>query len=180
MHGVVSFGPAHKYKDALIEAQRDDEMRRRFLYPNQIVTIGAVNYPASNIVLHSHIAEKDGTPIHYHLFCTAYEESQKLCRAFHADGFVRIRDYKQFFSLLEAEVDRSIPEAAVMGGEVRYYDERAGHDSKTLEDIIFCKTLEYIYEREYRIAVLNAPQATERFEIAVSFPSGLLELELNQ
>jgi len=63
---------------------------------------------------------------------------------------------------------------------VRYYDDRAGHDSKTLQDIIFCKTLDYIYEREYRIALLNAPQATERFEIPVSFPDGLLELELNQ
>src|SRR6266513_1413733 len=62
MQGVISFGPSHIYKSALIEAQRDDEMQRRFLYPNQVVTIGGVEYPASNIVLHSHIAEENGTP----------------------------------------------------------------------------------------------------------------------
>jgi len=180
IQGIISFGPSHIYKDAVVEAQQDDETQRRFLYPNQVVTIGEVEYPASNIVLHSHIAEEDGTPIHYHLFCAAYEESQKLCRAFHADGFVRIRDYKQFFGLLEAELKRNFPQAAPLGGEVRYYDDREGHNSKTLEDIIFCKTINYIYQREYRIAVLDAPQPNQRFEIQISIPEGLLELELAQ
>jgi hypothetical protein len=178
MQGNISFGPSHVYKDALIEAQQDDEMQRRFLYPNQLVTTGGVDYPASNIVLHSHIAEEDGTPIHYHLFCAAYEESEKLCRAFHADGFVRIRDYKQFFMLLEAQLKRNFPQAAALRGGVRYYDDREGHNSKTLKDIIFCKTIDYIYEREYRIAVLNAPKPSERFEIQMTVPKGLLELEL--
>jgi hypothetical protein len=178
IQGIISFGPAHIYKEALIDAQRDDEMSRRSLCPNQVVTIGGVQYPASDIVFHSHIAKKDGTHIHYHLFCASYEESQKLRRAFRADGFVRIRDYTHFFTLLAVELKRSIPQAALLGGKMRYYDDREGHNSKTLEDIIFCKTIDYIYEREYRIAVLNTPQPTDRFEIRVSIPEGLLELEL--
>lgn len=180
MQGIISFGPSHIYKNAPIEAQQDDEMQRRFLYPNQVVTIGEVQYPASNIVLHSHIAEEDGTPIHYHLFCAAYEGSQKLCRAFHADGYVWIRDYRQFLALLEAELKRTSPEAAFLGGKVRYYDDREGHDSKTLEDVIFCKTIDYIYQREYRIAILGTSQPHERFEVQISVPDGLLELQLAQ
>lgn len=178
MQGIISFGPSQLYKDASIEAQQDDEMQRRALAPNQNVIIGDVEYPASNIVLRSQIAEHDGTPIHYHLFCTAYEESQKLRRAFQADGFVRIRDYKRFFTLLEQELERTFPQAAARGSEVRYYDDREGHNSKTLEDIIFAKTVDYIYQREYRIALLGAPKAKERFEIQVPVPEELLELVL--
>jgi hypothetical protein len=178
MQGFISFGPACLYKDATIEAQRDDESQRRELGANQIVTIKDVKYPASDIGFYTNVSRPDGTPIPYHLFCAASEESQKLRRAFHADGFVRINNYAQFLELLEGALERDFPNVCILAGHVRYYDDRQGHNSKTLEDIIFCKTIDYIYQREFRIALLGAPDSARRFEVQIPMAEGLLNLAL--
>ena len=178
MRGVVSFGPSILYRDAPIQSQKDDETRRRCRFPNRVLTIGGVQYPASNIILHTEIAEIDGTPIHYHLFCAAREESRKLCRAFHADGFIRIRDYKEFFALLDAELKRICPKADIFGGSVRYYDDRADGPPRQLDQLILHKTIEYIYQRELRFAVLDGPAPGERCKIRIQPPEGLFELRL--
>lgn len=174
--GIVSFGPSTLYRDAPIQFQRDNETKRRFRLPNQVLTIGGIQYPASKLILHREIAEIDGAPIHYHLFCTSREESRKLCRARHADGFVRIRDYKEFFALLDAELRRTYPKADIFGGSVRYYDDRTDCPPRQLDEIILHKTIDYKYQRELRFAVLDGPAPEERFEIQIQPPEGLFEL----
>lgn len=178
MRGMVSFGPSSLYRDAPIHSQRDDEMRRRFRLPNQTLTIGGAEYPASQLILDRGISGIDGKPIYYHLFCAAREESRKLCRAFHADGFVKIRDCKEFFDMVAAALHRGSPEAEIFGGSVRYYDDRSELPSRRLDEMILHKSIEYIYQREVRLAVLNGPAPRERFEVQIQPPDGLFELRL--
>ena len=90
MEGIISFGPAESYIGANLESQKDDETRRHHRRPNQVTTIAGVQYSASEINIGYDIAKMDGTPIPYHIFCTSSEESWKMNRAFHADGFVKI------------------------------------------------------------------------------------------
>jgi hypothetical protein len=180
MRGVVSFGPSTLYRDAPIYSQKDDEMKRRFRLPDQVLTIDGVHYPVSDLILHNHIAKMDGTPIQYHLFCAAREESRKLCRAFQADGFVRIRDYREFFDLVDAELQRTCPKADLFGGSVRYYDDKAEQPPRRLEQLTLYKTIEYQYQREMRFVVLDGLAPGERFEIRIQPPEGLFELRLNR
>ncbi len=178
MSGVVSFGPSGLYRDAVNSSQQDDETRRRHRYPNQTVVIGGVSYPASSIVLHGEIAEMDGAPIPYHLFCTSCEESAKLCRLFDGDGYVRIRDYKEFFDLVDSELRRTCPRADIFCYSVRYYDDRGVPPPRQLDEMIMHKTIEYKYQREVRFAVLDGPSLGARFDLQIEVPDGLFELNL--
>jgi hypothetical protein len=177
MAGKISFGASSSYAKAHLKAQKDDEMSRSFRQPNQVITIEDIDYPASKIILRNNIAKADGTPINYHLLCTSYEESAKLGREFCADGFVRIRDCNKFLSLIKKEVRQRFPKAFVDGSYIRYYDDREGHNATTLTEMIFCKAIEFLYQREYRIALIDIP-CGERIEIKITPPSGLFELHL--
>ncbi|MDR3402619.1 MAG: hypothetical protein P4L99_08980 [Chthoniobacter sp.] len=141
------------------------------------MAIEDVHYPASEIMLYKEIADDDGKPIHYHLFCASREESLKLSRCFHADGFVKIRGKDEFFGLVSSELKRKYPASEFFAGDVRYYDDREHPCLKQLDEMILHKTVEFMYQRETRFVILNGPQPGERFEVEIEPPEGLFELQ---
>jgi hypothetical protein len=178
MQGTVSFGPSGCYSAAKVRAQRDDETCRTFRAPNQRITIGSIEYDASNIVLRSAMADAKGNVFPVHLLCAAYEESRKLCRAFHADGYVLIHDPDAFFRLVKKALAEYSPAIDFFRRKVEYYDQRAPKSLKLLDEMVCHKTISYAYQREVRYVVFDAPDTAVRFQVQISVPEGLFELRL--
>jgi hypothetical protein len=174
--GVISFGPAESYIGAKLESQKDDETRRHHRRPNQVITIGGVQYPASEIKISYDIAETNAAPIPYHILCTSSEESLKLNRAFNAEGFVKIRRPREFLELARVALKQVSPTADLAMENVRYYDDLSERPDRMLDELIRSKTIEYSYQWETRFSVLNGPTPGKRFGIKIEPTDGLFEL----
>jgi hypothetical protein len=172
--GVVTLSPASCYSGLDNAAQRDDELQRSWHMPDTILTIGGVEYPASDLVLRRGMKETGGGSINYHCLAMSTEESVKLQRAFGAEGYVLVHDYRAFYELLSKALLDRFGKLHCCSSRITYYDDCQEPQFATLEDLLFSKSFLYQYQSEVRFCVLDAPSPEERLEVTVSWPSGLL------
>ena len=177
LSGTISLGHAKDCAADPNPARKDDEQKRMFMHPNQVVTIGEIKYPTSDIEFKIQILGDDCLPLSYHFVSFSTEESVKLARAFGTDGCVIIKDPSKFFDLLEKEIIRRYPKADVSRSNVTYYDPLAGNPSrKTPYDLLSRKTIDYYFQHEVRIIVEGADGLDDRLNLQISPPEGLFQL----
>ena len=172
--GVVSFGHAKQYVDSKNPAQRDDELQRTWHTADTTFEISGISYPASDIVFKQPMSNEAGDVRHYHCLFLSKEESPKLQRAFGAAGYVVIHDYNEFSDILRNALRTKWKDAKVCSGQIRYYDDRDAPKFDGLYDVVFSKSLAFLYQTEVRIAVFDTSETSDRIEVRVEWPRGLI------
>lgn len=172
--GVVSLSPAKCYSALENAAQKDDELLRSWHAADTVFSIGGVDYPASDLVMRRPLKEKGGAFVHYHCLSMSTEESVKLQRAFNAEGYVLIQNYRTFYEVLSKTLREKCGNVHCCSSAIKYYDDRQDPTLSAVEDFIFSKSFLYQYQSEVRFAVLDAPSPEEWLQVPVSWPSDLI------
>lgn len=178
VRGEISLGDSRNYKEDPHAGRRDDEMRKSYFISNEPVTIKNETYKVLKAQLHLDIADEKG-PIHYHFLSLSWQKSRKLAREFNAEGSgcVMIHDYPLFVKLLRAAITERYPESDFCAREVTYYDDLAPIHTTDFWEAVNFKSINYFYQYETRISVINAFPRESRLNITIKPPSGLLEIQ---
>lgn len=149
-------------------------MRRTWLLADGPIVIGANQYHMRHGTASHDLIKKSGDPAHYHILCLSLEESAKLQRAFGADGYVLINRFREFYELITQAIANKYGVTARASDLVKYFDPLLGPRAKNLRDLVFTKDISFHYQREARIAILDAETEDEFITVEVKWPAGLI------
>lgn len=175
-NGVISFAPATSYAQEADPARRDDEHARAYMVPDQVLEFSGVEYPTTEIRMRRTIAGDDGRLFPYHLVSFSAEESHKLRRSFTADGAVVISEPKAFVDLLWKKLRVDQPNCSIQLRRIKYYDPMAKFPDTKGSDILFLKSIEFAWQREARIVILDGLPENQRIHLTISPPQGLMRV----
>jgi hypothetical protein len=142
-----------------------------------VVTIAGVSYPTEEIRMRRHIQRENGSPFPYHILSFSDEQSTKLRRDFESCGEVLVRDIQLFFDLLCEQLRITQPQATLQLYNVDYYDPFAVDPSSGgTMDILWRKPIQFLYQREVRLVIVNGQPECERISLHIKASDGLFEL----
>lgn len=178
VHGQISLGESESYKNDPHSGRRDDEMQKSYFSSNTPVTIGGVTYKVLEMKHHVNVADEKG-PIRYHFLSLSWEKSRKLVKEFNQEGggYVMIHDYWLFVKLLRSAIEKQHPKADFCAREVTYFDDLTPIKTTDFWEAINLKSVNYFYQRETRISVLDALTNEKRLNVSINPPPGLMEIQ---